>query len=405
MMRSGRRQVSADVAVIGLGAMGSAAAYHLASRGLKVVGLDRHAPPHTLGSTHGRSRIIREAIFEHPRYVPFVRRAYELWFELEKESGEQLFHRTGGLMIGQPDGVLVQGARASAEAHGVPYEMLSSVEVRRRFPAYAPPDDSVAFLEPNAGLLLPERIVELHLQFARAHGAVLLMSTPATSIKPDGEGVRVETDSATILASHAIVTAGAWIPGLLPDLALPLTLERQMLHWFQPASQPENHEASCCPLSLWEFDRDRIFATFPNLGDGVKCGIHHEGDVVDVPEAVNREISANEDRMVRDLLAAIQPLAAGTLVESRVCIYTNTPDHHFLIDRHPEHESIIIASPCSGHGFKFSSAVGELLADMVTGNGQRVTGEEGRPPLPVTRDPLPVPSLLKRPPAITQYHP
>src|SRR5690606_10885322 len=147
MMRSGRRQVSADVAVIGLGAMGSAAAYHLASRGLKVVGLDRHAPPHTLGSTHGRSRIIREAIFEHPRYVPFVRRAYELWFELEKESGEQLFHRTGGLMIGQPDGVLVQGARASAEAHGVPYEMLSSVEVRRRFPAYAPPDDSVAFLE------------------------------------------------------------------------------------------------------------------------------------------------------------------------------------------------------------------------------------------------------------------
>lgn len=367
-----RRHMSADVVVIGLGAMGSAAAYQLASRGLKVVGLDRHAPPHTLGSTHGRSRITREAIFEHPLYVPFVRRAYELWFELEKEAGERLFHRTGGLMIGKPGGVLVQGARASAEAHGVPYEMLSAAEVRQRFPAYSPPDDAVAFLEPNAGLLLPERIIELHLQFAQARGATLLTNTPAMCCVPDGEGVRVETEDATILASHAVVTAGAWIPGLLPDLELPLALERQMLHWFRPVSQAENHEASCCPLSLWEFDDDRIFATFPNLGDGVKCGIHHEGEIVDVPESVNREIGADEDRMVRDLLAAIQPLAAGELVESRVCIYTNTPDHHFLIDRHPEHDRIVIASPCSGHGFKFSSAVGELLADMVTGREPEV---------------------------------
>lgn len=364
--------LTADVVIVGLGAMGSAAAFHLARRGVRVVGVDRHAPPHTLGSTHGRSRIIREAIFEHPLYVPLVRRAYELWAELEAETGERLFHRTGGLMIGPPDGVLVQGARASALAHEVPHELLGAGEVRRRFPAYAPPADAVALLESNAGLLLPEAIVTAHLRLAAAGGATIVTGQAVHEVAATGDGVRVVTSTTTVHAAHVVVAAGAWLPGLFPELALPLTIERQLLHWFRPSAHPEWHAADQCPLSLWEFAPDRLFATFPDLGDGVKCGVHHEGETVQRPEDVDRSIRPAEDEQVRALLAGIQPLAAGTLAESRVCLYTNTPDHHFLLDRHPRHANVLLASPCSGHGFKFASAVGELLADLVTGTTPRV---------------------------------
>lgn len=366
------RTLTADVVVVGLGAMGSATAYQLARRGVRVVGMDRHAPPHTLGSTHGRSRIIREAIFEHPLYVPLVRRAYELWAALEEETGERLFHRTGGLMIGPAEGVLVQGARASAELHGVPHEVLDASEVRSRFPAYAPPPDAVALLEPNAGLLLPEPIIEAHLRLARACGATLVTNEAAHSIEADGDGVRVETPDTVVRASRAVVAAGSWLPGLFPDLALPLAIERQLLHWFRPSSGTACHTAGECPLSLWEFEPGRLFATFSDLGDGVKCGVHHEGAIVDAPESVDRTVTPQEDAQVRALLAAIQPLAAGTLVESRVCLYTNTPDHHFLVDRHPGQPNVLLASPCSGHGFKFASALGELLADLATDASPRI---------------------------------
>lgn len=362
-----------DVVVIGLGAMGSAALYHLARKGIAAIGVDRHAPPHTLGSTHGRSRITREAIYEHPLYVPVVRRANELWAELAAEAGELLFHRTGALMIGPPDGELVSGAKQSAELHGIPYEILEPAEVRRRFPAFAPPEDSVALLEQNAGLLLPERIIALHLRFAERRGALVLTSDVVTQCIPDRGGVAVVTQSGRkIRASKAIVAAGPWMPGFFPELELPLQVERQLLHWFRPAGRREVHMADCCPLSLWEFEPGRLFATFSDLADGVKCGVHHEGTILPDPESVDRTITPDEDATVRALLAAIQPLAAGEQVESRVCLYTNTPDLHFIIDSHPVHQQILLASPCSGHGFKFSSAIGELLADTTAGSRPRV---------------------------------
>lgn len=344
--------------------MGSAALYHLAVRGVRAIGIDRYVPPHNFGSTHGLSRITRQAIYEHPLYVPLVQRANALRIALEDETGERLFHRTGGLMIGGEHGVLVSGARRSAETHGLAHELLDGDEIRRRFPAYAPPSPAIALFEPDAGLLLPERIVGTQLSLAAAHGAELRLGTTVTRWSAEGAGVRIETDDGVIRAGQVILAAGSWLPALCPDLDLPLTVERQLFHWFQPQSASDIHSAEECPLSLWEYARDRIFATFPDLGDGVKCGVHHEGATVLDPDRVSRTVRPAEDLRIRTLLAALQPTAAGSIRDARVCLYTNTPDHHFLIDRHPVHPQVILASPCSGHGFKFAMAIGELLADM-----------------------------------------
>jgi sarcosine oxidase len=357
---------SYDVAVIGLGAMGSATAYSLARRGHRVLAFDRWAPPHTLGSTHGRTRIIREAYYEHPLYVPLLRRAYELWAELEQAAGARLFHRTGGLMIGPADGVLVAGARRSAEEHGIPHELLPADEVRRRFPAYQPPDGAVALHEPRAGLLLPEACIGAWHDLARRHGAELRSGEPAERWRADGDGVAVTTARGTYRAARLVLAAGPWMVELLPDLQLSLSVERQLFHWFRPSGAPADFGPERCPIALWEYDADRIFATFTDLGDGIKCGVHHEGEIT-TPEDVRRTVSEEETAETAALLGRILPGAPGRLRDRAVCLYTNTPDHDFLIDVHPAHPQVVIASPCSGHGFKFATVLGEVIADLATG--------------------------------------
>ncbi len=358
-----------DVIVVGLGAMGSATLHALAGRGLRALGVDQFAPPHTLGSTHGRTRIIREAYFEHPLYVPLVRRAYELWDELERESQRTLFHRTGGLMIGRADGALVAGARRSAVEHGVPHEILAADEVRRRWPAYDPPADHAALFEVRAGLLLPEACVATYLELASRKGAMIRTGEPVRSWRADGDGVAVTTDVGSYRAGRVVITAGSWLCSLVPDVPLPLTIERQMFHWFEPAARRDLHHATRCPLALWEFERDRMVAMFPDLGDGVKAGVHHEGETTD-PATVRRTTTPQEDADVREILARLMPDAGGRQLEARVCLYTNTPDHDFLIDAHPARPAALLVSPCSGHGFKFASAIGELVADIAT-HGER----------------------------------
>ena len=354
-----------DVAVIGLGAMGSATSYHLAKRGATVIGFDRFAPPHTLGSTHGRTRIIREAYYEHPLYVPLIRRAYENWASLEQDAGEKLLHITGGLMIGPPAGELVAGAERSALEHDIQHEMLDAEALRRRFPLFRPDESMVALHETRAGLLLPERCIEVCLHLARRSGAELRLDEPAMAWRVERGSVVVNTAAGEYRARRLVISAGAWLPELVPDADLPLRVERQTFHWYTPASDVEALHASRCPIALWEFEPGRLFATFPDLGDGVKAGIHHEGEDA-TPGTVRRTISAAEDAAMRALLDRYMPAASGELRESRVCLYTNTPDHHFLIDAHPEHPEVILASPCSGHGFKFASVIGEILADMAT---------------------------------------
>jgi sarcosine oxidase len=359
-----------DVIVVGLGAMGSASLYELSRCGLRVLGVDQYEPPHRLGSTHGRTRIIREAYFEHPLYVPLVRRAYDLWDELERETRRSLFHRTGGLMIGPEDGVLVAGSRRSADEHGVPHEMLTADGVRRRWPAYDPPDGHVALFELRAGLLLPEVCVETYLELARRNGATTQLGERVLGWTAGDDGVSVRTDRATYRAGRLVMTSGAWLPSLVPDVAMPLTIERQMFHWFEPTTRREVHRADRCPLALWEFEPDRMVAMFPDLGDGVKTGVHHEGETTD-PATVRRTTSEAEDADIRALLARLMPHAAGRQLEARVCLYTNTPDHDFLIDAHPRQANVLLISPCSGHGFKFASAIGEIVADIVTDGESR----------------------------------
>jgi sarcosine oxidase len=359
-----------DVIIVGLGAMGSAAAYHLARRGQKVLGLDRFGPPHALGSSHGETRIIREAYFEHPLYVPIVQRAYELWAELEGQAGRQFLRQTGGLMVGPPDGVVVGGARRSAEKHRLIHEVFSAHEVRRRFPALRPADGMLAVWEPRAGILFPELCIEAHLGRARKHGAQLNTEEPALRWEPAGAGVRIITSKGAYQAGQLLLTAGSWLGALLPDLKLPLTVERQILFWFEPKNNPVQFDPDRCPVYLWEYEPRKYFYGFPDLGSGVKVARHHQGEVT-APDSLNRAVSDDEVEVMREIVKRFLPDANGALRSAVVCMYTNTPDEHFLIDRHPEHPQVLIGSPCSGHGFKFSSAIGEILGDLLCAGRSR----------------------------------
>lgn len=354
-----------DVIIIGLGAMGSAAAYHLAERGRKVLGLEQFTPAHQLGSSHGETRIIREAYFESPVYVPIVQRAYELWQRLEAETEKSLFRKTGGLMIGPADGILVRGARTSAVEHKLPFELLSSRKVKKRFPALNPADQMVAIWEPRAGILRPDLCIQAHLQMAEKKGAVLHFEEAVLSWKSETNDVQVTTAQSCYQAKQLLLCTGAWTAPLLQDLCIPLKVGRQVLFWFQPRANPEQFSPNSLPIFMMEFEKDRIFYGFPDFGNGVKVAIHGEGELTNANQ-VRRTVESAESAELTALMDRFLPDAAGTLLKSDVCMYTNTPDGHFLIDFHPHHHQVLIASPCSGHGFKFSSTIGELLADLLT---------------------------------------
>ena len=355
-----------DVIIVGLGAMGSAALLHLAQRGVRIIGFDRYAPPHTLGSTHGLSRIIRESYYEHPRYVPLVQRAYELWAELERRSARRLFHQTGGLMIGEESGVLVSGALRSAREHELPHELLSAAEVHRRFPGFVLPDEMSGFFEPRAGILDPEACVEAHLELAVAAGAELHGNETVLEWSASGDRVRVITKSGEYDAGRLALCAGAWNPKLMDDDTLSLRVERQVMNWFTPARDAELFSPARCPIAMVEYATDRIFYFVPDSGDGVKAAIHHEGEVTD-PDRVRREVTDEDVVPAERMLKTFLPSAAGRHRASATCLYTNTTDGHFLLAPHARNSDVLIVSACSGHGFKFASAIGEAVADLVMG--------------------------------------
>ncbi len=354
-----------DVIVAGLGAMGSLSAYQLARRGHRILGIDRFTPPHALGSSHGHSRIIREAYFEDPRYVPLVRRAYEAWAELESASATTLFRQTGGLMLGSPDGVLVRGARLSAELHGLPHEILTAADVARRFPAFRPTETMVGVLEPRAGILSPEDCIAAALRVARSSGAEVHTGETLLGWHETPRGIEVVTSAGRYRTASLIITVGAWTRDLVDDLALPLVVQRNVQYWFTPRRNTAHFHEAALPVFLAEHGPGAAWYGFPDTGEGLKVAMHHHGGAVD-PDTVNREVAADEIEVMRGILERFMPDANGTLRDSAVCLYTNAPDEHFVIGRHPSHASVIIASPCSGHGFKFASAIGEVLADLVT---------------------------------------
>ena len=353
-----------DAIIIGLGAMGSAAAFHLANRGLRVIGIDRFRPPHTFGSSHGQTRIIREAYFEGPAYVPLVQQAYVLWDELEQHTGTRLFLKTGGLMLGRPESIVVSGARKSAEMHQLPHEILSVSDVQRRFPVLQPASDMIAVWEPRAGILFPERCIAAHLQMAEQRGATLRFDEQVTRVELGESTVRVITNGEKLSASHVVLSCGSWLASLIPELHLSLVIERQIQFWFA-TTHPDMFQPQRCPIHLWEHARGKFFYGFPDIGNGVKVAAHHEGAKVH-PDRVDRDVAQDEIAAMKNTITPFLPFVDGRCVSSAVCMYTNTPDGHFLIDFHPHYRRAILVSPCSGHGFKFSSAIGSVVADLVT---------------------------------------
>ncbi|HEX9164730.1 MAG TPA: N-methyl-L-tryptophan oxidase [Gemmatimonadales bacterium] len=355
--------IRCDVAIAGLGAMGSAAAWQLTLRGQRVIGFDRFRPPHAMGSSTGKSRIIREAYFENPGYVPLVRRAYELWADLEQDSGRELLRPTGGLVIGPEDGSLVPGALASARLHGVRHELLDAGAIRARYPAFRPDATLAGLLELRAGVLMPEDCIGAMLGQAGQAGAELRFEEPVLGWEPDGDGVRVTTGVRTVLASRLILSAGAWMEASLTRRTLPLTVARQVMFWVRPGGDPGLFDPGRFPIWLWETNEGPTWYGFPDLGDGPKVARHHGGQVT-TADHVERGIDPEESGPVRAFLAKAIPLLDGPVTDARVCMYTNTPDEDFVLDRHPDHPAVLIASPCSGHGFKFAPTVGEILADL-----------------------------------------
>jgi sarcosine oxidase len=358
---------SFDAIVIGLGGMGSAAAAHLAARGRQVLGLEQFQPAHARGSSHGRSRVIRLAYFEHPSYVPLLLRAYELWEKLERDSGRSVLTITGGLMIGTPDSDVVSGSLRSAQTHGLSHEMLDAAEIRRRFPPFTPQPGDVALYEERAGVLRPEGAIHAHLEQANRHGADLRFDERVVEWHAHASGtVEVRTTRATYEAARLVLAPGAWAPGLFHLPALPLEIERQVLYWFAPPGGTAPFAPERFPIYIWDRGDGVQFYGFPADERGVKVAFFRTGSPARcTPDAIDRVVHPDEVRAMRDALAPCIPeLSAGALVETVTCMYTLTPDHHFVIGLHPTHPGVVIASPCSGHGYKFATVVGEILADL-----------------------------------------
>jgi sarcosine oxidase len=356
-----------DAIVVGVGAMGSAALYHLARRGQRVLGLERFDVPHDLGSSHGITRIIRLAYYEHPSYVPLLRRAYELWRELEALAGEQLLYPTGSLDAGPPDCDVVQGSLRSCQLHDLAHELLTSAEITRRYPGYRLPGQHVAVLQPEGGFLLPERCVVHHVWAAQALGAEVHARERVLDWAPSatGQGVRVRTERGTYEAGRLIVAAGAWMAGLVRRLAGLAVPERQVLAWLQPTA-PERFALGHFPVFNLLVEEGRYYG-FPVFGvPGFKFGrYHHLGERVD-PDHLQREPTARDEAVLRTFAERYFPDGAGPTMALKTCLFTNSPDEHFVVDLHPQYPQVVVASPCSGHGFKFASVMGEILADLAT---------------------------------------
>jgi sarcosine oxidase len=348
----------ARYAIVGLGAYGSAAASALSRARQEVIGFDLHRPPHNQGSSHGRSRVIREAYWEHPVYVPLVRESMERWRQLEERSSRKLFTRTGALLLGPADGPLIKGSLRSMRRHRIEFEELDVHEVRNRFPQFDPGPDMVGLLEKQAGVLHPEDCIEAHLEEARSNGADLHFEEPVSSWSDEGDSVHLETAQGEYVVDGLLLCAGAWMPDLEP--ALPLEVERQVMHWFEPTAEPETPT----PIFFFEESQGRHWYGLPDSGDGLKVANHHRGQTT-TAETVDREVAQSEIKEIRESLEARLPYANGRHLRSCVCLYTNTPDGHFIIDRHPESPRALIASACSGHGFKFSSFLGGILAHLL----------------------------------------
>jgi sarcosine oxidase len=353
-----------DAIVLGLGGMGSATLFHLARRGLRVLGLERFDLVHEYGSSHGLTRIIRLAYWEHPTYVALLRRAYELWRELEGLAGEQLLHITGSVDAGPESGAIFQGALRSSEIHNLAHEVMDGDELHRRYPGYRLPKQIRCLYQPDGGFLLPERCDVAHVEQALALGAEVRCREEVLDWEVNGGRVRVRTSRGAYEAGRLVICAGPWASKLIPDLAGLAVPERQVLAWLQP-TRPDRFRPPVFPVFNLEVDEGRFYG-FPSfLIPGFKFGkYHHRGENVD-PDTVNRNPEPQDEELLRAFARRYFPEGEGPTLMLKACMFTNTPDRHFILDRHPAQPEVLIAAACSGHGYKFCSVVGEVMADLV----------------------------------------
>ena len=352
-----------DAIVVGLGGMGSATLYQLAQRGKRVLGIEQFGIAHELGSSHGVTRIIRLAYHEHPSYVPLMRRAYELWRDLEAKTEEQILHITGSIDAGPPDGSNFKGSLLSCEEHDLPHDVLTSAEITKRFPGYRLPSETMAVFQGEGGFLLPERCISLFVEQAQTLGATVHTNERTLEWHPTTNGVSVRTERGEYEAETLVISAGAWASKLLPALSAAAIPERQVLAWFE-ILRAEHFTPDAFPVFNLVVDEGQFYG-FPEFGiPGFKLGkYHHLEENVD-PDTIDREPNAQDESVLRDFTEKYFPGAAGATSSMKVCMFTNTPDEHFIIDCLPDSPQVVVAAGFSGHGFKFSSVVGEILSDL-----------------------------------------
>lgn len=360
-----------DVAVAGLGGMGSAVLAGCATRGAAVVGLDQFERGHTLGSSSGKSRLIRKAYFEDPAYVPLLLRAYELWRDLERETRVKLLRITGLLMVGEEASEVIRGSLRSAREHSLPIDLLDKRDIKARYPTLQVHDGEVGVFEPGGGVLNPERAIEAQLTVASARGAKMRFGVVMKSWQATNDGFEINFDDGTTASARVLVlTLGPWFKAALNSLGIPLRLQRNIQAWFSPRTRA--YDASSFPAFL--LDRKTLPAPlygFPDFGDGLKAAFHGYGDFIDI-ENFDREIEnkCDIDPLAR-CLEEWMPGAVGDLREAKPCLYSLTPDEHFVIDHHPSYQNLILCGGFSGHGFKFAPVIGEIGADLALDGASR----------------------------------
>jgi monomeric sarcosine oxidase len=358
-----------DAIVLGIGGVGSAALYHLARRGVRAIGIDRFNPPHDRGSSHGQTRVIRQAYFEHSDYVPLLREAYGLWRDLESLARTRLFYQIGLVEVGPPEGVVVPGVLRAADQHQLRVESLTGQQIERRWPGLRIAKDFVGVFEAAAGYLCVERCVQAHIDAARAAGAEIITDTEVQSWTAEGGEVRLQTTGGhEIVGARLIIAAGAWASRMLIDLNVALNVRRKSLFWF--ASDDSRYDvASGMPVFLFE-EPEGAFYGFPQIDErGVKFAEHTGGRTVDDPLVVDRSIDVSEQSRLIEALTRYLPGVSSRVTDHVVCLYTMSPDEHFIVDRHPSHANVVFAAGLSGHGFKFTPVLGKLLADMAVDGG------------------------------------
>jgi sarcosine oxidase len=357
---------SYDVVIIGLGGMGSAAAYHLARRGQRVLGLEKFTPAHDKGSSHGGSRIIRQSYFEDPAYVPLLLRAYELWEGLAQDSRQEVYRITGGLFLGPPDCLTVAGSLRASRQWSLPHEVLDATQIRSRFPNFTPQPGDVGLYEAKAGFARPEMTVAAHLDLAASEGATLRFGEEVLGWSESATGVTVTTGAGTYTAGQLVICPGAWAPQLLAELGIPITVERQVLYWLDPVGGTAPFEDQ--PIFINENAHGMQIYGFPAIDGpdgGVKVAFFRKGQEC-TPDTIDRVVHPEEISAMRDRVTELLPTLAGDCVHSATCMYSNTSDEHFVITRHPDYANVTVACGFSGHGFKFVPVVGEIVADLAT---------------------------------------